>query len=176
MCRSESSCIQLVAMNILALDLATKTGYAAHLPGGIISGSKSFKALPSQPVGALFSKWDEWINCQLDKTEIEFVAYELVDFRMQNRQWNQIYHGMVAIMMAAAFRRTIGTRGYTVRDIKLAATGKAKATKAEMVAAARAQWLDQAIQDDNQADALWVLYLACKSQGIEQKRHSGELF
>ena len=163
-------------MNILALDLATKIGYAAHLPGGIVSGSKSFKRLPGQPVGVLFAKWDEWIKLMLIAREIEFVAYELVDFQMQNRQWNQIYHGMVAIMMAACSRRNIDTRGYTVRDIKLAATGKAKAEKAEMIASARIQWPDQAIQDDDQADALWVLYLACKSQGIEQKKHSGELF
>ena len=163
-------------MNILALDLATKTGYAAHLPTGIISGSKSFKALPGQPVGTLFSKWDEWLDTYLFKHEINFVAYELIDWNIINPDFRQIYIGMKSILQGKAFYRGADTRGYTVRDIKLAATGKAKAEKADMIASARIQWPDQAIQDDNQADALWVLYLACKSQGIEQKRHSGELF
>jgi len=161
-------------MNILALDLATQCGYAAQLGQMTVSGSKSFKALPSQPVAALFAKWHIWINLELDEKQIDFIGYELVDFKMLNRQWNQIYFGMVAIMMAAAFRRNIDTRGYIVRDIKLAASGKPKASKELMKSSAQVQWPDQVITDDNQADALWVLYLACKSHGVHI-RHSGEL-
>ena len=78
--------------------------------------------------------------------------------------------------MSAAARRNIKTRGYKVRDVKLAATGKAKAGKSNMVAAAKTQWPDQQIIDDNQADALWILYLGCKTLNIVVKKHENELF
>lgn len=162
-------------MNILALDLATQTGYAAQLGQATVSGTKSFKPLSSQSVGALFAKWEKWINYELDGKAIEFLAYELINFELQTRAWRQIYFGMTGIMFAAAHRRNIGTRGFTVLDVKLVATGKARADKPDMIASARIQWPHQSIIDDNQADALWVLFLACKSQGQEIK-HANELF
>ena len=87
-----------------------------------------------------------------------------------------MYLGMTAIIRGTCFNHNITSRGYTVRSIKLAATGKAKADKPEMISSARAQWPEQTIIDDNQADALWVLYVAMVSLGMPVGKHAGELF
>jgi len=163
-------------MNILALDLAKQVGHAAYLDGQIESGTRPFAPFTGQPIGALFSKWDTWIEWKLRENDIDFVAYELIDWNIINRDWRQIYMGMKAILMSNAYRLRIDARGYVVRDIKRAATGKAKAEKPDMIRTARARWPDQTIIDDNQADALWVMYLACKTKGIDMGKHPEELF
>ena len=162
--------------SILTLDLAKAVGWAC-LKGdqSLTSGHRSFAPLPGQKVGALFYKWAAWLDIRTKTHGIKFVAYELVDFRMQNRHWVQMYHGMTAILMAKCEAHGIEYRGYTVADIKHAATGKKKASKPDMIRAARAQWPDQHVIDDNQADALWVLWLAMKDCGIDLK-HEEELF
>lgn len=54
----------------------------------------------------------------------------------------------------------IDYRGYSPSEIKKHATGKGNASKEMMIAAAQKKWLQ--IEDDNQADALWLLDLAKK--------------
>jgi len=157
-------------MNILALDLAKQVGHAQFLSGWIHSGSDSFSPLPGQPKEVLFAKWDKWIHDRIKLEDIRAIGFELVDFQM-SREWAEIYHGMVAIMYAAAVKRGIKAKGYSVRDIKMAATGQAKATKSEMVRTARLMWPDQQIIDDNQADALWVLYVCMRDLDIAVKKH-----
>jgi len=164
-------------MSILALDLSGKnTGFARYLKDGLIeSGSKGFSPLKGQPVNALFCKWSLWISAELDKKPADWVTYELIDFPM-GHAWGNIYRGMVAIMMAEAFKRGAQTRCYTVLDIKKAATGKAKAQKVDMKRTARAQFPCQNIIDDDQADALWVMYLAVNDLTEHKIKHCEELF
>ena len=163
-------------MNLIALDIATSTGYAVMRNGAITSGQKSFATYGGQPVNQLFCKWEEWINERMYKDQIDICRYELIDFKFKSPEWQQIYLGMKAIMMSAAHKRGIRTKGYTVLDVKLAATGKPKAGKPEMVAAAKAQWPDIDIYGDDQADALWVMFLAVNDLGDVKIKHHGELF
>lgn len=51
-------------------------------------------------------------------------------------------------------------RGYSPSEIKKHATGKGNANKDAMLATAREKWPLAGIEDDNQADALWLLDLA----------------
>ena len=164
-------------MNILALDLARQTGHAMNLPDGtIVSGSTSFASLIGQDASATFGKFITWLNVQIDSHDSEFVAYELIDWKIIGKDWRTMYLGMTGIIRGTCFNHRISTRGYPVRDIKFAATGKKSAGKPAMVSSARAQWPDQTIIDDNQADALWVLYLAMVSFDMPVMKHAGELF
>ncbi len=52
-----------------------------------------------------------------------------------------------------------------VGTIKKRATGKGNAGKPAMVAAAQARWPEQNVNDDNQADALWLLECAVEDDG-----------
>jgi len=157
-------------MNILALDLAKQCGWATY---GIsyASGSKSFAPLRGQDVSFQFAKWSNYINRTLEDMRFECVAYELIDWNIKNQSWREMYLGMIGILRGACANHGIASRGYTVRDIKLAATGQAKAEKAEMVRTARLMWPDQQIIDDNQADALWVLYVCMRDLDIAVKKH-----
>jgi len=163
-------------MNILALDIATSTGYAVMRNGALSSGQKSFRNNPGNAVNQLFCKWEEWINARMYQDQIDFCGYEYIDFRIKSPEWAQIYLGMKAIMMSAAHKRGIKTKGYTVIDVKRAATGKAKAEKSEMMAAAKAQWPDMEIWGEDQADALWVMFLAVNDIGDFKIKHYGQLF
>ena len=160
-------------MNILALDLAKQVGFARHFSnsGMTSSGSKSFAPRRGQSVGALFAKWQLWMDDTIRLHEFNYVAYELIDWQIQGYEWREMYLGMIAIIQARCFISGINCKGYTVRDIKLAATGQAKAEKSEMVRTARLMWPDQQIIDDNQADALWVLYVCMRDLDIEVKKH-----
>lgn len=53
-------------------------------------------------------------------------------------------------------------RGYSPSEIKKHATGKGNAGKEQMIGAARLKWPDKTVEDDNAADALWILDLAKK--------------
>ena len=171
-------------MNILALDLAKQTGFALFLEDNdrmsvepeLLSCTKSFSPLPGQDVSALFGKFSIWLDKELDGKQIGHVAYELVNWKIINKDWRIMYLGMTAIIRGACFNRQITSRGYPVQDVKMAATGKAKADKPEMISSARAQWPEQTIIDDNQADALWVLYVAMVSLDMPVGKHVDMLF
>jgi len=163
-------------MSILAIDFAKQTGHARlNDDQTISSGSKSFAPRQGETVRALFGKWDTWLELEIAQNKTTFISYELVKFEM-GRAWTQIYHGMVGITMAAAYRHGIEIRGYPVADIKIAATGKGNAKKPAMVAAAAQMWPEQNIIDDNQADALWILYICMRDLGIFTKKNQSELF
>jgi len=160
-------------MNILALDLAKQVGYAQYikLSDDITSGSKSFAPLRGQSVMALFGKWSDWIRVQIGSHKFDCVAFELIDWNIREQAWREMYLGMIAIIQAECHNNHFDCKGYSVRDIKLAATGQAKAQKGEMVRTARLMWPDQQIIDDNQADALWVLYVCMRDLDIAVKKH-----
>ena len=163
--------------NILALDLARQTGYAMIVNNGTtISGSTDFTPPRGQMVDHLFVKWHDWLDHWLEPEQIEYVAYEMLSFMPKSKDWRFMYNGMVAILRERCKRLNIPCRGVSEKDIKAAATGKQTAGKPQMIATARAQWPDQQIIDDNQADALWLLYIACKNVGSNVQRHHGELF
>jgi len=166
-------------MNILALDLARQTGIALFLEDSdrmatepeLLSGTKSFKPLQSQGTEALFGKFSMWIGNEIESKQIDHVAYELINWKIIGKDWRIMYLGMTAIIRGACFNRGITSRGYPVKDVKLAATGKNKAEKPEMIRTARLMWPEQTIVDDNQADALWVLYVAMKSLDMPVRTH-----
>jgi Holliday junction resolvasome RuvABC endonuclease subunit len=57
-----------------------------------------------------------------------------------------------------------------VKQLKKWATGKGNASKKAVFEAARVRWPDIRIQDDNQADALWILDAAIAGNYTEAQR------
>lgn len=163
--------------NILTLDLAKLTGWSIQKRSGrISSGTVNFSYPKGEMVDYLFVKWHDWLDCTIDVHHIEYVAYELLSFMPRSKHWRYMYNGMTAILRERCKRLNIPCHGYSERDIKEAATGKTTATKPQMIASARLQWPDQSIIDDNQADALWLLYLAATKLDCAVEKHHGELF
>ena len=72
----------------------------------------------------------------------------------------QIYGGLVAIITEFCEANRIPYAGIPVGTVKKHATGKGNSGKDLMIQAARERWPGQEIEDDNQADALWILATA----------------
>ena len=144
---------------ILALDLGTKTGWAlACRDGRITSGSQSFKPQRFEGGGMRFLRFKRWLtDIKQCNDGIDQVVFEEVR-RHVGVDAAHAYGGFMGQLTAWCERHQIPYQGIPVGTIKKHATGKGNASKDEMVAAARA--LGHAPVDDNEADAIALLYLA----------------
>lgn len=139
-------------MNILALDPATKTGFA-HSSGP--SGVWDLRVKPDESSGMRLVRLQAKLNEIQTSLRIDLLVYESA---------RNMKHGN-AIRVAGELQGTIKLwcenhgieyQGISPSTIKRHATGKGNASKAEMVIAAEIRWPTVVI-DDNHADALWLL-------------------
>lgn len=141
---------------ILALDLATVTGWAVTSCGIVTSGTVSFAPKRGDGAGIRFLRFRRWFRDMLESEKPEQVFYELVQ-RHVSTYAAHAYGGFLAHVQAECEAKGVPYSGIPVGTIKKQATGKGNADKAAMIAAAAARWPDQKIADDNQADALWIM-------------------
>ncbi len=153
---------------ILALDIATTTGWAAMIPNDI--GMYPSLASGSVNLYPNLTRDFRYIFCatlhMLSTIERRFntpdlIAFEEVKFhkgwKAAKRYWT---------LLGAVEAWTVSDGHFvtmlplSIADIKIHATGKGNAKKDDMMAAARERgWT---FKDDNEADALWILDLARK--------------
>lgn len=144
---------------ILALDLGTTTGWALASRDGIItSGSQPFKPQRFEGGGMRFLRFKRWLtdikqcNDGFDQVVFEEVRRHIgVDAA-------HAYGGFMGQLTAWCEHHQIPYQGIPVGTIKKHATGKGNASKEEMVASVRARGHNPV--DDNEADAIALLYLA----------------
>jgi hypothetical protein len=148
------------AMTVLALDLGTKTGWA--LQGAdrtITSGTNEFKNDRWQGGGMRFLRFKKWL------TEIKQMAGGLdAVFVEEVRRHAGVdaahaFGGFLAHVTAWCEHHQIPYEAVPVGT----ATGKGNANKDAMIAAARGRGFDPI--DDNEADAIAILFWALESDG-----------
>ena len=146
-------------MTILALDLGTQTGWAlTSRDGSITSGSQSFKPQRFEGGGMRFLRFKRWLtDIKQCNDGIDQVVFEEVR-RHVGVDAAHAYGGFMGQLTAWCEHHQIPYQGIPVGTIKKHATGKGNASKDEMVAAVRAR--DHAPVDDNEVDAIALLYLA----------------
>ncbi|KXJ56563.1 MAG: hypothetical protein AXW12_00590 [Thalassospira sp. Nap_22] len=160
---------------ILALDLATTTGFAIASPEYIRSWSPGLVIPEGQRTKygltcgtvtmaqfgsdrpAKLAFFHQWLTNQITVFGIRMIVYEAPLVR--NQKTARLTFGLSAIAEACASRVNARIDEAHVSDVKIQATGKGRAEKPEMVAAANARGWD--VIDHNIADALWLLDLAC---------------
>ena len=147
---------------ILALDLGTQTGWAlASRDRSITSGSQSFKPQRFEGGGMRFLRFKRWLtDIKQFNDGIDQVVFEEVR-RHVGVDAAHAYGGFMGQLTAWCEHHQIPYQGIPVGTIKKHATGKGNASKDEMVAAIRARGHTPA--DDNEADAIALLYLAIDS-------------
>ena len=147
------------ASSILALDLGTQTGWALHgRDGDITSGSETFKPQRFEGGGMRYLRFKRWlIEIKQSVDGIDAVFFEEVR-RHAGVDAAHAYGGFMAHLTAWCEHHQIPYQGVPVGTIKKHATGKGNANKEQMVAAARQR--GHAPTDDNEADAIALLYLA----------------
>ncbi len=147
-------------MNILALDLATRTGWALEENGRRESGVQVFDVKRGESPGMRFVRFNRWLD-EMAKiiTRPCVVVFEQAHHR-----------GGAATECAAGFSTRVlefcATHGFEhssvhTQTLKKFATGSGRGDKSAMIAAARVK-LGFAGDDDNEADALWLLEFAKK--------------
>ncbi|WP_375682613.1 MULTISPECIES: crossover junction endodeoxyribonuclease RuvC [unclassified Bartonella] len=149
---------------ILCLDLGTKTGWALRDADGFItSDTEHFQSRRFEGGGMRYLRFKKWLT-ELKRSvdEIDAVYFEEVR-RHVGTDASHIYGGFLATLTAWCEHHQIPYEGIPVGTIKKAMTGKGNASKEEMIKAMRAK--GHAPCDDNEADALAILYLM-KEGGI----------
>lgn len=155
---------------ILALDLATVTGFAL-LGGGVITcGSQDFsrypgsKSKPADHAGASFLRFSRWLADRIREDKPEVIVYEEV------RRWvgfsaAHAFCGYRGLLYAHCAASGIPLVSYAASEVKKAFTGNGRAEKGQMMAEARRRHPELEIVDDNTADALAILALYMSRRG-----------
>ena len=149
---------------IIALDMATQTGYAANTAPWI-SGSVCFPVKRGESPGMRFIRFRAWLYETLEVMlgEIDLICYEQAHHR--GGAATAVCVGMVAILQAFAAEHDIELMTVHTATLKKYATGNGRASKEDMIQAARERF-DREIMDDNEADALFILAWAINQVGV----------
>lgn len=138
---------------ILALDIATKTGWATTHASGVVD----FKPKRGESDGMRVVRFRSWLEEMLAANAYSVIAYE----RPAGRHAASIIVAakLMGVVDELAHRHGLDVAIYSASEIKRHATGKGNAGKDEVYRAAVERW-GTGIADDNEADALWLLSLA----------------
>lgn len=149
-------------MKILAIDPATKCGFA-HSCG--VSGTWDFSVRRDESAGMRLIRLRGKLNELYEAEPVELLVYEAARHAAPKMQGALVVQATLqGVLLLWAEDHKIEYRGYSPSEIKKFATGKGNANKADMMAAAVQKF--GLIQDDNHADALWLLALAKRDYGI----------
>lgn len=149
-------------MTVLALDLGTHTGWAIrHSDGSVTSGVQNFSPRRFDGGGMRYLRFRRWLEEVLDASGANEVHYEEVR-RHAATDAAHVYGGLLAVLTAMCEERNIPYAGESVGTIKKHATGKGNSDKTAMIAAANKRgW---PTNDDNEADALWLLDMVAERE------------
>lgn len=140
-------------MNILALDVATKCGWAVSG----ISGTWNLTPKRDESAGMRLIRFKSKLKEIIESEKIDIVVFERTAGFHKNALIVQAeLHGVLKLFLE---ENGIQYKAYSAAEIKKHATGKGNAKKELMIAEAQRK-LGYKGSDDNEADALWIYNLA----------------
>lgn len=141
-------------MRILAIDQATKSGWCAG-PG--IWGLWNFKTKKDEDNGMILVRLRTKLTEMIDDHKVEMVVYERIASRFATQA---IFAAkLVAVIELVCKDKGIPYAPLSAAEIKKFGAGHGKASKEEMVEAAREKYGYDG-HDDNIADAIHLYHLA----------------
>lgn len=147
-----------VLKKVLALDLATRTGWAIRsFDGSFASGVTPF--LQTTNPGDRWDRFSMWLDAWGDGHP-DMIVYERPLLHHVSGASSELAFGFSTRVQEFGARRKIKTIPIHNMTLKKWATGDGRADKKKMILFARAWKLD--VQDDNEADALHLLHYALK--------------
>jgi len=159
---------------ILALDLATSTGWALSDRNGVItSGVQTFDLKRGESAGMRFLRFRKWIKevmalgelgKQFNDRNPGLIGYEQAHHR--GGASTQLCVGMCTDVLAEAALYGLDHVAVHTASLKKFSTGKGKASKEEMIAKAKEIYPQIEIIDDNHADALLLLNYVKSEVGL----------
>lgn len=156
-----------VNVNILALDLGTKTGYALRRRDGrMVHGTEEFTPRASWGPGQKWLRFRSWLSATITEHSITQIAFEDVKRHGPGQVLAaHAYGGFRAMLEMVADQHRVSLVPFGVGQIKKHWTGSGVAKKDEMLTQAKARGF--AAVDDNNADALAILHLAIAKEKRE---------
>lgn len=150
-------------VNILALDLGTKTGFALRRrDGSTRHGTEVFTPRKSWSEGQKWARYRAWLAGFIHEEQIHRVVYELViRHEVKGRPlWDaaHAYGAFQAITHMVCDGFNVTATGVNLATVKKSFTGSGRANKTDMIAEARARGFRP--ESDNDADALAILHWA----------------
>jgi len=154
-------------MKILAIDPATITGWA-YSNG--TCGIWDLRIKNDESSGMRLIRFEGKLNSIQKAVGVDLIAFESITAGAgpkANFTAIKLQTKLQAIMERWCEKNGIEHVGYNLMTVKKHAIPQkgVKRDKAAMVGAARARWPDKDIEDDNVADALWILDLATEEYG-----------
>lgn len=163
-----------MALPVLALDLATATGWAMiDREGRLASGVQKFELKRGESKGMRFLRFRKWLREMLElgqlgkeysDTEPGLIAYEQAHHR--GGAATELAVGLVTDVLAEAAGAGLEHMPIHTGALKKWATGKGNAGKPAMIAKAEELFPKIDIIDDNHADALLLLSFGAEEVGI----------
>ena len=149
-------------MNILSLDLATKTGWVSDILGKR-SGVTEFQLKQGETPGMRFLRASAWLNemWKLLSGQIDVIVYEQAHHRRGAA--TAVCVGLVTEVQAFAAEHNIELMPVHTATLKKFATGSGRANKKDMVQAAQKRGWNP--QDDNEADVQLLIEYAILEMG-----------
>lgn len=138
-------------MKILALDIATKTGWATLTSSGVWDLKPNRGESEGMRVVRFKAKVKEIITLE----EITLVSYERP--AGMHKSSIMVASEMVGVLKDLCIELKVNLACYSATEIKKHATGKGNSNKEAMIKTATEKFTRIKIIDDNHADALWLL-------------------
>ena len=149
-------------MNVLALDLGTKTGWAVRYAGTEESGVQVFDVKRGESPGMRYLRFNRWLDEALRPTvpprNSTLLVYEQTHQR--GGPATEVAAGFATRVQEFAAAHGLEHTAVHSATLKKWATGSGRAGKPEMVEAARRLQPGEEIIDDNHADAICLLHYA----------------
>lgn len=142
-------------MNILAIDVGTKTGWAAQYGHRLESGVQEFDLRRGESPGMRFIRFNAWLGEILGQVKPAVVVFE--QSHQRGGYATQLLIGMTTRILEACAARGIEHMAVHSATLKKSATGSGRADKDAMIVAAKKLYPDRDISGDDEADALLLL-------------------
>lgn len=147
-------------MKILALDPATKTGWA-HSDGA--GGTWDLSVRRDESSGMKLLRLHGKLTEIRASNGIDLIVFEAARNAAPKMQGALVVQAEIqGAIKLWCHNNGVDYRGYSPSEIKKHATGKGNASKQQMCEAANVAFGAAEHRDDNQADAMWILDLAQK--------------
>jgi Holliday junction resolvasome RuvABC endonuclease subunit len=151
----------MTSMKILAIDPGTKSGWA-HSDG--LSGTWDLSIRRDESTGMRLVRLKAKLNEIKSTLGVDLLVFE-ANRNLKHGPAVRVAGQIQGVIELWAIENGVEYAGRSAGEIKRHATGSGAADKSKVIAAAVERWPNLKIEDDNHADALWLLSLVMSELG-----------
>lgn len=156
-----------IELRLLALDIASVTGWAIVASGVLTSGSQDFRRGKHTHPGAPHAMFANWLRDSLRYVKPTHVVYEGSAGFFKSQTAVQICVGMRGVCLSECAKAGIPVVEYAATAVKKNFTGSGRSEKPAMMTEFRRRFPTEPITDANQIDAVALMLTHLHAVGIE---------